>query len=101
VREVTDRPIAHGFESNMAEAKWIRGTCPWPIVRVPLLSKRDETVPDRAISRRLPLSYVDRLRGSVRTVLFENMQEGRFKITIPGQEVFEKLNAKKFDRPLE
>jgi hypothetical protein len=29
------------------------------------------------------------------------MQEGRFKITIPGQEVFEKLNAKKFDRPLE
>jgi hypothetical protein len=39
--------------------------------------------------------------GGCYPVLFENVPEGRFKITIPGQEIFEKLNAEKFDGLLE
>ena len=39
--------------------------------------------------------------GGCDPALFENVFEGRFKIAIPGQEVFEKLNAEKLDGPLE
>jgi len=33
--------------------------------------------------------------------LVENVPEGRFKVAIPGQQVFEELNAEKLDSPIE